>query len=68
MNVKMLSGDNSFDIIDNWLDECDKLNRLSFQPKARIREGLRGDLKGFRPMGLEKLQTENWGNIREVSN
>jgi Primase X len=61
INVKMMSRDDAFATIENWLNECDKLNRLSFYPKARIREGLRGALKGYHPISFEKLQTENRG-------
>jgi hypothetical protein len=61
INVKMMSRDDAFDTIENWLNECDKLNRLGFYPKARIREGLRGALKGYHPISFEKLQTENRG-------
>jgi hypothetical protein len=56
-----MSRDDAFGIIEDWLNKCDKLNRLGFYPKARIREGLRGALKGYYPMSLDKLQTENRG-------
>jgi hypothetical protein len=61
INVKMMSVDDAFDMINNWLNECDKLNRLSFYPKEKIREGLRGASKGYYPISFEKLQDENRG-------
>jgi hypothetical protein len=59
INVKGVSKDEAYNVIENWLNECDKLNRLSFYPKSKIREGIRGAAKGYFPIGFEKLKIEN---------
>jgi len=42
-----------------WLDKCDKMEELSFNPKIKIRDGLRGAAKGYYPISMEKLKEEN---------
>jgi hypothetical protein len=41
------------------LDGCNKLERLNFNPKLKIKEGLKGASKGYYPISLEKLKEEN---------
>jgi len=41
------------------LDKCDKLEKLNFNAKIKIKEGLRGASKGYFPISLEKLKEEN---------
>lgn len=61
INVKKLSEDEASVVIENWLNECHKLNRLNFYSKAKIKEGLRGATKdyGYYPLGLDKLKNVN---------
>ena len=42
-----------------WLDKCDKLEKLTFNPKIKIREGLKEASKGYFPISMEKLKEEN---------
>ena len=42
-----------------WLDKCDKLEKLNFNPKIKIKDGLRGASKGYLPISMEKLKEEN---------
>jgi hypothetical protein len=59
LNVKNLSNEEAYYIINDWLDRCNELERLNFSAKAKIREGLRGGRKGYYPISLEKLKEEN---------
>jgi Primase X len=59
MNVKKLPKEESYTTIENWLDKCNKLERLNFNTKLKIREGLKGASKGYYPISLEKLKEEN---------
>jgi hypothetical protein len=42
-----------------WLDKCDEIERLNFNPKIKIKDGLRGASKGYFPISMEKLKEEN---------
>jgi len=43
----------------DWLDKCDKLEKLNFNAKLKIKEGIKGASKGYFPISLEKLKEEN---------
>ena len=59
INVKGLPADQAFGIIEEWLGKCGELRRLNFYPKSKIREGIKGAAKGYRPISYEKLKIEN---------
>jgi hypothetical protein len=59
LNVKKLPKEESYSIIKDWLDKCGKLEKLNFNAKIKIKEGLRGASKGYFPISLEKLKEEN---------
>jgi non-catalytic primase subunit PriX-like protein len=59
LNVKKLTKEESYSVIKNWLDKCDILEKLNFNAKIKIREGLRGASKGYFPISIEKLKEEN---------
>jgi hypothetical protein len=59
LNVRKLPKEESYSAMKDWLDKCDKLERLNFNAKAKIKEGLRGASKGYYPISLEKLKEEN---------
>jgi hypothetical protein len=40
INMKGLSFDESYDRIDQWLDKCNELKELDFDPAARINDSL----------------------------
>ena len=42
-----------------WLDKCDKLEKLNFNSKIKIKDGLKGASKGYFPISMEKLKEEN---------
>jgi hypothetical protein len=56
---RVSSYEESYSVIKNWLDKCNKLQRLNFNAKIKINEGLRGASKGYLPISLEKLSQEN---------
>jgi Primase X len=59
LNVKKLPREESYSVINDWLEKCSKLERLSFNSKLKIKEGLKGASKGYYPISLEKLKEEN---------
>ena len=59
INVKGLPAEQAFGIIEEWLGKCSDLRRLNFYPKSKIREGIKGAAKGYRPISYEKLKIEN---------
>jgi hypothetical protein len=59
LNVKKLSREESYSVINDWLEKCSRLERLNFNSKLKIKEGLKGASKGYYPISLEKLKEEN---------
>jgi hypothetical protein len=59
MNVKKLPKEESYVTIQNWLDKCNELEKLNFNAKLKIREGLKGARNGYYTISLEKLKEEN---------
>jgi hypothetical protein len=42
-----------------WLEKCNESEKLSFNRKIKIKDGLRGASKGYFPISMEKLKEEN---------
>jgi hypothetical protein len=59
LNVKKLPREEAYSLMKDWLDKCDKLERLSFNSKIKVKDGLRGASKGYLPISMEKLKEEN---------
>jgi hypothetical protein len=59
LNVKKLPKEEAYSVMKEWLDKCDKLEKLSFNPKIKIKDRLRGASKGYLPISMEKLKEEN---------
>jgi Primase X len=59
LNVKKFPKEEAYSLMKEWLDKCDKLEKLSFNPKIKIKDGLRGASKGYLPISMEKLKEEN---------
>jgi non-catalytic primase subunit PriX-like protein len=59
LNIKKLPKEESYSVMKEWLDKCDKKEKLNFNAKIKIKEGLRGASKGYFPISLEKLKEEN---------
>jgi hypothetical protein len=54
-----LPKEEAYSIMKGWLDKCDKLEKLNFNSKIKIRDGLKGASKGYLPISMEKLKEEN---------
>jgi hypothetical protein len=59
LNVKKVPKEEAYSVMKGWLDKCDKLETLNFNPKTKIKDGLKGASKGFLPISMEKLKEEN---------
>jgi hypothetical protein len=59
LNVKKLPKEEAYSVIKDWLDKCDKLEKLKFNPKIKIKEGLKDASKGYFPISIQKLKEEN---------
>jgi hypothetical protein len=59
VNIKGLSENEVISILTEWLDKCDKVNRVRWKYPQRIKEQLRYD-KGYPPISLENLKKENF--------
>jgi hypothetical protein len=60
LNIRSLSPDEAQDIIREWLDNCNQLRRLDFNPAHRIKRALNSS-KDFLPISCSKLKLENKG-------
>ncbi|MFL6410639.1 MAG: DNA primase noncatalytic subunit PriX, partial [Nitrososphaeraceae archaeon] len=59
LNIKKLPKEEAYSVIKDWLDKCNRLEKLNFNPKIKIKEGLKGASKGYFPISMEKLKEEN---------
>ena len=59
LNVKKLPKEEAYSVMKEWLDKCDKLKRLNFNSKIKIKDGLNEASKGFLQISMEKLKEEN---------
>ena len=59
LNVKKLPKEEAYSVMKEWLDKCNELEKLKFNPKIKIKEGVRGASKGYLPISMEKLKEEN---------
>jgi hypothetical protein len=57
INIRMLSQSEAFDLIKDWLDRCNLVKRLDFNPTTLIKSDLRG-VGTFQPIGPHKLRIE----------
>jgi hypothetical protein len=59
LNIKRLPKEEAYSVMKEWLDKCNKLEKLHFNPKIKIKDGLKGASKGYLPISMEKLKEEN---------
>ncbi len=57
-NIKGLGQNEIIFILTEWFDKCNKMNKVKWNYKQRIREQLRYD-KGYPPISLDNLKKEN---------
>jgi hypothetical protein len=65
LNVKHLSEEDAFKVLIEWLQKCNHLRRLSFDPKSKIYSTIRGN-RGYKPISYQKLKDENNGILDSV--
>ncbi len=58
-NIKGLSQNEIVLILTEWLDKCNRLNRVRWRYPQRIKDQLKYD-KGYPPISLENLKKENF--------
>jgi hypothetical protein len=58
LNIRGLSPDEAYGIMREWLDKCNQVKRLDFNPNHRIKSDLNGS-KDFLPVSCDKLKIEN---------
>lgn len=58
MTTRKLSYSESFTILRGWLDKCNDLQPLPFNPNIEIKNKL-SNVNGFHPISLKKLKEEN---------
>ncbi len=59
INIRRLSYEQSFNIIIEWLDKCNQIERrLDFNPKTKLKETL-ANVGSYYPISLEKLKQDN---------
>lgn len=56
--VKRLSEEDTFTVLKEWLQKCNDLKKLSFEPKSKIYSIIKGN-KGYKPISFTKLEKEN---------
>ena len=59
LNVRKLPKEEAYSVMKGWLDKCNELEKLNFNPKIKIKDGLKGASKGYFPISMEKLKEEN---------
>jgi hypothetical protein len=51
-----LPKEEAYSVMKEWLDNCDKTQKLNFNSKTKIKDGLKGASKGYFPISMEKLK------------
>jgi hypothetical protein len=60
INIRKLAGDEAIDIARRWLDKCNSLRRLDFNPNNMIRPNISKVKRvGYLPISLGNLKTKN---------
>jgi hypothetical protein len=57
LNVRKLSELEAAKMMQNWLDNCDSVRKLDFEPGLKIYSIIKGN-KGFQPLSSSKLKEE----------
>jgi hypothetical protein len=68
INIRKLAYDDAFNIMKNWLNNCDKIKPLDFNANVRIKDVLRAATRvGYLPMAFNDLKAENEELYRYIS-
>ena len=69
INIRKLAYDHAFNIIKNWLNNCDKVRPLDFNPNIKIKEALKSATRvGYLHIGFSDLKLENRELYKHISN
>ena len=58
VNIKKLEYDKSFEILKTWLEKCNILKELDFNPDVEIKAKLRY-VKHYNPISIKKMKDDN---------
>jgi len=58
LNVKNLSELEASKVMEEWLDKCDIVRKLDFEPRIKIHSIIKGN-KGYNPISYQKLIVDN---------
>lgn len=58
LNVKNLSEALAAKKMEEWLDKCESIRKLDFEPRGKIYSIIKGN-KGYKPISFSKLKEEN---------
>jgi non-catalytic primase subunit PriX-like protein len=60
INIKRASVENAFSMIKDWLNKCNSLRQLDFNPEYIVKYNINSAKRtGYLPISLEKLKIEN---------
>ena len=59
LNIRKISTDQAFNIINEWLDKCNQLKRLDFDSDRKIQDSFDRIEEEYLPIARKKLLTEN---------
>ena len=57
VNIQKLPLNDSFQILKQWLNKCNSLRRLDFNPNQKIKDNL-NHVGNFYPLGIQNLKTD----------
>ena len=57
VNIKKFSPNDSFQILKEWLNKCNSLRKLDFNPNQKIKDNFKR-VGNFYPLGIQKLKTD----------
>lgn len=66
LNVKNLAELQASKVMEEWLDKCDKVRKLDFDPRLKIYSIIKGN-KGYKPISFSKLEYENMNLYKILS-
>jgi hypothetical protein len=69
INIRKHAYDDAFNIMKNWLNNCDKVKPVDFNANVRIKDVLRAATRvGYLPMAFNDLKAENEELYGHISN
>ena len=63
VNIKKLEYEQTFTILKDWLEKCNNLRKLDFNPDIEIKAKLR-HVKHYNPISIKKMKDDKTGHRR----